>query len=71
MNVESKNASEHFNDVTADGVGSWAANSVDFAMARGLVGGTGEGKFSPDDPMTRAMLMKNTLTAAKLHQGMN
>ena len=22
-------------------------------------------------PMTRAMLMKNTLTAAKLHQGMN
>lgn len=64
VNVESKNASEHFTDVTADGVGSWAANSVDFAMARGLVGGTGEGKFSPDDPMTRAMLVTVLYRAA-------
>lgn len=64
VNVENKNASAHFSDVTADGVGGWAANSVDFALARGLVGGTGEGKFSPNDPMTRAMLVTVLYRAA-------
>lgn len=64
INVESKSASAHFADVTADGVGGWAANSVDFALARGLVGGTGEGQFSPNDPMTRAMLVTVLYRAA-------
>ena len=30
--------------------------------------GTAENRFSPDQPMTRAMLMRNILTAAQNHQ---
>ena len=43
-----------FEDVDKD---HWAAQAVFFAVQNGLFNGTGNGKFSPDMPMTRAMLM--------------
>ena len=43
-----------FGDVAA---GNWAADSVSFVTAREIFNGTGAGTFSPDLPMTRAMLM--------------
>lgn len=33
----------------------WARQSIDFAVARGLFNGVGEGQFDPDGQMTRAM----------------
>ncbi len=35
----------------------WAKDAIDFVTARELFVGTGENIFSPNDPMTRAMLM--------------
>lgn len=43
-----------FADVPAE---SWSKNAVDFASARELFAGTSATEFSPDMPMTRAMLM--------------
>lgn len=45
--------SKQFSDVPA---GSWEADAVAFASAREMFSGTGEGKFSPDLPMSRGML---------------
>ncbi len=42
-----------FSDV--EPVNHWAADAVEFVAARGLFSGTGDGKFSPDTPMSRAM----------------
>ncbi|MDO4516236.1 MAG: Ig-like domain-containing protein [Bacillota bacterium] len=64
VNVTSKTTSAHFSDVTPDTVGSWAANAVDFAYDCGLVNGVEEGLFSPNTPMTRAMLVTVLYRAA-------
>lgn len=40
-----------------DSAGHWAQEAIDFASAHGLFSGTGEASFSPEDTMTRAMLM--------------
>lgn len=42
-----------FTDLT----GHWAKDAIDFATAHELFSGTSEGRFNPDIPMTRAMLM--------------
>ncbi len=39
-----------------DTEGHWAEDAIDFAASRELFSGTGEGTFSPDEPMTRGML---------------
>lgn len=46
--------SKSFADVPAD---SWAVDAITFSSARELFSGTGVDRFSPDEPMTRAMLM--------------
>lgn len=49
----------NFSDVAA---GAWYNKAVSFIAARGITGGTGSGKYSPDDKLTRGeflvMLMK-------------
>lgn len=45
--------SKYFSDTARH----WGSDAVDFVSARELFGGTGENKFSPDDAMTRGMLM--------------
>nr|MCR4771267.1 S-layer homology domain-containing protein [Oscillospiraceae bacterium] len=52
--VRSVSASKSFNDVTD---GSWYGGAVSFASGRGLFLGTSDSEFSPDLPMTRAMLV--------------
>lgn len=47
-----QNNTGRFSDVPAD---SWYADAVSFVSSRGIFFGTGEGRFSPDAPMTRAM----------------
>lgn len=36
----------------------WAKSSILFAVANGYMSGMGDGKFAPDDTMTRAMLVR-------------
>lgn len=43
-----------FSDVKA---GAWYENAVNFAAARGIVAGTGNGNYSPDGKLTRAQLL--------------
>ncbi|WP_052339898.1 choice-of-anchor I family protein [Gorillibacterium massiliense] len=43
----------HFNDIT----GHWAANAIQYASARGLFAGVGEGIFGPEQTLTRGMLV--------------
>ena len=43
-----------FADVAAD---AWYKSAVDYVVQKGLMTGTGEKEFSPEAPMTRAMLM--------------
>ena len=50
-----KDNSKVFADVAEN---HWAKDAVDFATARGLFSGTGRNEFSPEDKMTRAMLVK-------------
>ena len=40
-----------------DTKGHWAENAIDFATAHELFAGTSDTTFTPDSPMTRAMLM--------------
>lgn len=46
--------SKKFTDVPAD---NWAADAVSFSSARELFSGTSKDTFSPNTPMTRAMMM--------------
>lgn len=62
--VTSKTASSQFTDVTASGVGSWAADAVDFAYKWGLVNGTGTYTFDPNGTMSRAMMVAVLYRAA-------
>lgn len=55
--VVRKTSSSKFTDVTASNVGSWAADAIDFMAGNGLVGGTGNNKFSPTGTMTRGDLV--------------
>lgn len=41
----------------SDTDGHWAQDSIAFVTARELFGGVGEGRFLPDEAMTRAMLV--------------
>lgn len=60
--VTSKSASSNFSDVS--GSNSWAANSVDFMYANGLVNGVSATAFGPQQSMTRAMLVTILYRAA-------
>jgi uncharacterized repeat protein (TIGR02543 family) len=48
-----KDNSKGFSDIE----GHWAKEDIDFVTARELLGGTGNGKFSPDTSMTRGMMV--------------
>ncbi|ATW28313.1 hypothetical protein DCMF_02725 [Candidatus Formimonas warabiya] len=41
----------------SDTVNHWASEAIDFVIERGLFSGTAAAKFSPDEPMTRGMLV--------------
>ena len=43
--------------VFADTENHWAKSNIEFVTKRGLFGGTGDGKFSPNMPMTRGMFV--------------
>jgi 2',3'-cyclic-nucleotide 2'-phosphodiesterase (5'-nucleotidase family) len=43
----------NFSDIS----GHWSQSNIDFVVARGLFSGTGAGKFSPDQAVTRGMLI--------------
>lgn len=49
--------SNYFSDVTESNTGKWSANSIDFMSANELVTGTAAKTFSPNQTMTRAMLV--------------
>jgi len=46
--------STNFGDVTKS---DWFYDAVNYAVANGLMNGVGNGKFAPNDPMTRSMLV--------------
>ena len=46
-------AAGRFSDVPAD---AWYAEAVEWAADQGLMSGYGDGRFGPDDPVTRAQL---------------
>jgi hypothetical protein len=48
-----KDNSKSFSDIE----NHWAKEDIDFVTARELMGGTGDGKFGPDTPMTRGMMV--------------
>ena len=48
------NETAGFTDVAT---GAWYADAVRFVQSRGLMSGTGNNRFSPDEPTTRAMLV--------------
>lgn len=52
--LEIEDRSKSFADVPA---GNWAADAVAFVTSRALFNGTSNAAFSPEQPMTRAMLM--------------
>ncbi|MBR5533741.1 MAG: S-layer homology domain-containing protein, partial [Ruminiclostridium sp.] len=64
VQVISKTSSDHFLDVTPSTVGTWAANSIDFAYHCGLINGVGANTFAPGTAMTRAMLVTVLYRAA-------
>ena len=45
---------QKFNDVSSS---AWYAEAVDYAVREGLMYGVGGGKFDPEEPMTRAMVV--------------
>ena len=51
---ESEIPPAEFGDVTED---AWYKDAVDYAVANGLMNGTGNNKFEPERSMTRAMLV--------------
>ena len=57
FNVVQQTKSNYFNDVTESNTGKWSANAVDFMSYNELVTGTGTKAFSPNQTMTRAMLV--------------
>jgi hypothetical protein len=46
-----------YNDVSFTDVSGWYADYVNYLAARGIVGGTGDGQFSPDANITRAQFV--------------
>ena len=62
--VAGRSSSTRFADVTPSGSGAWASDAIDFAYKWGLVSGTGDGTFSPDSTMSRAMLVTVLYRAA-------
>ena len=51
-----------FSDVTSK---HWAKNDIDKAVERGIVSGTGNGKFEPEESVTRAQFSKMILGTLK------
>ena len=49
--------------------GAWYADAVDYVYEHGIMNGTSATTFSPNTPMTRAMLMLNTVEAAARQSG--
>ena len=49
--------------------GTWYADAVDYVYEHGIMNGTSATTFSPNTPMTRAMLMLNTVEAAARQSG--
>ena len=47
-------AVQQFNDVSPS---AWYADAVEYAVTEGLMNGVGGGKFDPEKPMTRAMVV--------------
>ena len=64
VEVISKTSSDRFLDVTPSTVGTWAADSIDFAYDCGLINGVDATRFAPNSPMTRAMLVTVLYRAA-------
>lgn len=64
LTIKEKTASSKFTDVTYNNTGYWAAGSIDFMSDNGLFNGTSTYKFSPNDSMTRAMLVTVLYRAA-------
>lgn len=64
LNIKKKTASSKFTDVTYNNTGYWAADSIDFMADNGLFTGTSTYGFSPNNPMTRAMLVTVLYRAA-------
>lgn len=53
--------SNHYDDVSAE---KWYANAVNWATEKGIVSGVGDGKFAPEDAITReqlAVMIRNYL----------
>ena len=46
-----------YNDISFNDVSGWYADNVNYLAAREIVGGTGNGKFSPDANITRAQFV--------------
>jgi len=46
------------NAVSFSDAGGWASDYIAYLAARGIVSGTGDGKFTPDRPVTRAEFVK-------------
>ncbi len=46
-----------YNDVSFTDVSGWYTDYVSYLAARGIIGGTGDGKFSPDASITRAQFV--------------
>ena len=59
--------SKDFSDVE----GHWGAASIEFAASHELFNGTGDGKFSPDGQMTRAMLVTTLYRLEDAKAGMS
>ena len=64
LSVKQKTASSKFTDVTASNTGSWAADSIDFAVDNGLFKGASTYRFDATGSMTRAMLVTVLYRAA-------
>lgn len=60
--VTAPTTSKYFSDVPAN---AWYADSVDYCKEHGLMDGVGDGKFNPNEPLTRAQMATVT---ARLHK---
>jgi N-acetylmuramoyl-L-alanine amidase CwlA len=65
IEAELKNDIKYFSDVPQD---AWYADSVNYCKEHGLMQGVGDGKFNPNEPVTRAQL---AAVAARLHKALS
>ena len=55
--IATKNGTENFDDVTNEGVMAYYYDAIGWAVANGITDGTGNGKFSPNEPCQRGMMV--------------